>query len=186
MIEDLLKNELFLKYFPPLAGLFFLCVFVSLGLWQLDRAHEKDALLAQFDNDSAYVAPANFDALREFDRIQLFGHYLGARQILIDNILQDGRLGYLVITPFEPSTNEPLLLVNRGWVAKVDEPGAMPELSVDTDFKTIRGLVGHLPRVAIRPGARFGRHRAEWRYCRHRLRHTPFCRSGIQDLPGRW
>ena len=38
MIEDLLKNELSKRYLPLVAGLVFVLLFISLGLWQLDRA----------------------------------------------------------------------------------------------------------------------------------------------------
>jgi len=161
VIEDLLKNEFFLKVFPPLAGAVFVLLFVSLGLWQLDRAREKVGFLAAFDSDAPYVVPADFGALGDFDRVQVFGHYLADRQVLIDNIPLEGRLGYFVITPFAPSSREPLLLVNRGWIARPDDAGTLPDLSVDTEFKTIRGLVGHLPRVAIRPGEAFAVH-GDW------------------------
>jgi len=161
VIENLLKNELFLKVFPPFAGAVFVFLFVSLGLWQLERAREKVEFLAAFDSDAPYVVPTDFGALRDFDRIQVFGHYLADRQVLIDNIPLEGRLGYYVITPFAPSSREPLLLVNRGWIARPEDPRTIPDLSVDTEFKTIRGLVGHLPRVAIRPGEAFAVH-GDW------------------------
>ena len=74
------------------------------------------------------------------------------RQVLIDNIVQNGRPGYFVITPFKPNTVDPLLLVNRGWVAKSGPRNVDIDVELDSGFKTIRGLVGHLPRVAIRPG----------------------------------
>ena len=160
MIDDLLKNETFLEYLPVAAGLAFIGVFVSLGLWQLDRAAEKTALLELFEGGGGYTEPPNFSSLEEFDRIEVPGRYQPDRQVLIDNIPKDGRLGYYVITPFEPATNDPLLLVNRGWVPKGRDLEDLPELAVSGEFGSARGLVGHLPRVAIRPGEAFAEHGA--------------------------
>jgi len=153
VIEDLIKTPLFRKYFPPVAGLIFVAVFVSLGLWQLDRAAQKNALLALFDGGAPYARVSDYGSLTRFDRIEVSGHYLTNRQILIDNIVQSGRQGYFVITPFQPDSGQPLLLVNRGWTGKV--AGAPPMIDVGQESRTLRGLVGQLPRVGIRPGEAF-------------------------------
>jgi surfeit locus 1 family protein len=150
-----MKNESFLRWVPPAAGVVFVVLFISLGRWQLERAAEKEALLALFDSDAPYAEPMNYDTLAEFDRIQVTGRYRPDRQILIDNIPLDGRLGYYVITPFEPATNDPLILVNRGWVPKAAFEIDGADIALDEDFRTVRGLTGHLPRVAIRPGEAF-------------------------------
>ena len=60
-----------------------------------------------------------------------------------------------VITPFRSSDNDDFLLVNRGWVPKdVFKVGA-PLIGVDESRRTVRGLVGHLPRAGIRAGEAF-------------------------------
>ena len=160
VIEDLLKNELFLRYLPLAAAVIFVYVFVSLGLWQLDRAAEKQALLDSFKAgpETSYAEPVNFDTLEEFERIRISGRYLADKQVLIDNIPLDDRIGYYVITPFEPSSGAVLLLVNRGWIPKPGASATLPDLGVDAEFVTVRGLAGRLPRVAIRPGEAFAVH----------------------------
>lgn len=155
MIEDLIKTPQFRKYFPPAAGLIFVGIFVSLAFWQLDRAAEKKALLDLFEGDAAYSRVNDYEALSEFARIQVDGEFLPDRQVLIDNIVQNGRPGYFVITPFKPNSVDPLLLVNRGWVPKQGPGDTDIEIALEDGYKTIRGLVGHLPRVAIRPGEAF-------------------------------
>ena len=155
MIEDLIETPLFRKFVPPVAGLLFIVLFVSLALWQLDRAGEKNALLELFGTDAPYGRVNDFESLSEFDRIQIDGRFLTDRQVLIDNIVQNSRPGYYVITPFRPNSNYPLLLVNRGWIQKSIPVGKTPDLDVDQELRTVRGLVGHLPRVAIRPGEAF-------------------------------
>ncbi|MGI9203104.1 MAG: SURF1 family protein [Woeseiaceae bacterium] len=155
MIEDLIKTPQFRKYFPPIAGLVFVGVFVSLAFWQLDRAKEKKALLALFEGDAPYARVSDYATLGEFDRIQVDGEFLSEHQVLIDNIVQNGRPGYFVITPFKPNTVDPLLLVNRGWVPKTGPGDPDVDVVLEDGYRTIRGLVGHLPRVAIRPGEAF-------------------------------
>jgi surfeit locus 1 family protein len=155
VIEDLIETPLFRKYAPPVAGLIFIALFVSLALWQLDRAAEKTALLELFDSDAPYSRVSDYASLNEFDRIQVDGAFLVDRQILIDNIVQNGRPGYFVITPFRPSTRQPLLLVNRGWTPKIGFDGALPEIDVNSNIRSVRGLAGRLPRVGIRPGDAF-------------------------------
>lgn len=155
VIEDLIEKPLFRKYAPPVAGLAFIALFVSLALWQLDRAAEKEALLNLFEGDEPYVQVSDFGTVNEFDRIEVTGRFLGNRQILIDNIVLNSRQGYYVIAPFRVSHNDRILLVNRGWIAKTGPTGESSPITVDQGVRTIRGLVGHLPRVGIRPGHAF-------------------------------
>jgi cytochrome oxidase assembly protein ShyY1 len=161
VIDDLIESPLFRKYAPPVAGALFIVIFSSLAMWQLDRAAEKKALLELFDSDAAFSRVSDFSSLAEFERIQVDGAFLSDRQILIDNIVENGRPGYYVITPFRPANRQPLLLVNRGWTAKTGFDGALPEINVDDNQRTIRGLAWHLPRVGIRPGEAF-EGSAEW------------------------
>jgi surfeit locus 1 family protein len=157
LIDDLIKTPLFRKYFPPAAGSIFIAVFVSLGLWQLDRAAEKKTMLALFADDAPYSRNNDYESLTEFDRVEVDGQFLADRQILIDNIVQDGRQGYFVISPFRPDMSRRVLLVNRGWTRKMAASNAnsLPNIDVGQERRTIRGLAGHLPRVGIRPGEAF-------------------------------
>jgi len=159
VFDDLLKNERFLRWLPLAAGVAFFLLFVTLGKWQLDRAAAKESLLARFEDDAPYADVRDLGKVTEFERIRVPGRYRPDRQVLVDNIPLDGRLGYYVITPFEPAMKGPLLLVNRGWVAKGSD--APTEFGVSGDFRTVAGLAGHLPRVAIRPGEAFAEH-GDW------------------------
>lgn len=160
MIEGLLKNETFLRWFPLAAAIVFIALFISLGMWQLDRARQKEDLIAQFGSDAGYVEPSDWSALQDFDHLKVFGRYRADRQILIDNIPLEGRLGYYVVTPFETSTTSEWLLINRGWLPKPASPDDEPDLDVDGEFRTVLGMAGRLPRVAIRPGEAFVDHDA--------------------------
>jgi cytochrome oxidase assembly protein ShyY1 len=159
VIEDLLKNATFLRWFPLAAGLVFIWIFISLGFWQLERGSEKRAMLELFESNEGFVEPTDFGALEDFDRIRVFGRYLDDRQILIDNIPLEGQLGYYVVTPFAPATSNELLLINRGWLPKSTNEEI--DLGIAGESRTVRGLAGRLPRVAIRPGDAFAEH-GDW------------------------
>jgi len=92
---------------PPAWGvaltLIALGVFGSLGNWQLGRAREKQALLAEFEAGSRGTVDANgraFAELARYQHVRIDGSYDPAHQILIDNMPspRDGRAGYRVLT----------------------------------------------------------------------------------------
>lgn len=95
-------------------------VLLMLGLWQLDRAEQKQRQEAQVTETRART-PAQLTQnkapdLREHRRLILSGRYLTERNWLLDNRHRDGQVGYEVITPFELEDGS-VVLVNRGWVA---------------------------------------------------------------------
>ena len=155
MIEDILKNSTFRRIFPPVAGLAFITLFISLALWQLDRAEQKEALLAQFAADAPFMSLNGQLPERPFQPVEARGRFLGEHQVLIENIVREGRLGFFVITPFQQSGNDPLILVNRGWMPRAEQVDERALTQVNDDVRTIRGRSGHLPRVGLRAGPGF-------------------------------
>ena len=160
MIDNILKNEPLRRYVPPLAGLVFIVLFSWAGVWQLDRAQQKNELVALFEDDAPYSRLHNDMPVEIFQRLESLGQYKSERQVLIDNIVKDGRVGYYVITSFQLAPDAPLLLVNRGWIGK-ERLNTLPDVGVTNEFITVRGRVGRLPRVGIRPGEAFEGHGAE-------------------------
>lgn len=139
------------RWLPPVAAVLLIVLFVSLASWQLDRAAQKEALARLFDDTGG---PVTFVSSRDYELYQpvaASGRYLPGRQILIDNIVHGGQLGYYVITPFETAAGGPLLLVNRGFVRRKPSAG-LPAIDVAGDARDITGRIGRLPRVAVRPG----------------------------------
>lgn len=115
-------------------------LFVRLGVWQLDRADFKEALLRRYA--ASAVAPVQaFDPVAAsppadaFPRVQLRGHYLADRLYLLDNPKHDERGGVEVFAPFEPSASmrharAPLLLVDLGFLSGngTDQAPQLPPL----------------------------------------------------------
>lgn len=154
MIDNILKSEPLRRYVPPVAGLVFILLFSWAGVWQLDRAQQKNELVALFEDNAPYSRLHNDMPVEIFQRIESLGQYKSARQVLIDNIVMAGRVGYYVITSFQLAPDAPLLIVNRGWIAK-EQLNTLPDIGVTDEFITVRGRVGRLPRVGIRPGEAF-------------------------------
>jgi len=149
------------RYLPVVAGLLLVLLFGRLGVWQLDRAAEKRALSDAFANPAAITEVSAKLEPEPYQPIAASGRYVTDRQVLVENIVSNGRLGYYVITPFELAPDEPLLLVNRGWIEKTAAQSALPEVGVQAEKRRISGRAGRLPRVGIRPGEAFA-NRLDW------------------------
>lgn len=106
---------------PTLAALALVPLFVTLGMWQLDRAEYKQALQNEYDvriEQAPYrVTGQRVDpeAVR-FRRVSAIGEYEPAREILVDNRVHQGQAGYHVVTPLRIQGSDMRVLVNRGWV----------------------------------------------------------------------
>ncbi len=95
--------------------------FISLGVWQLNRAEEKqerrDEFLARAELPQVIVQEELLDTENmEFRSARATGRYLADYQILLDNNVYRGQAGYHVLTPLLLENTTTVLLVNRGWV----------------------------------------------------------------------
>lgn len=113
-------NTFRFKFWPTLFVLALFCLLVSLGFWQLKRYHYKKYLLQAF-NLAMQAAPAPLnDVIKlthpEFRRVQITGHYLNSKTILLANRLAEHQSGYDVITPFKIKNEKQAVLVDRGFV----------------------------------------------------------------------
>ena len=150
MFEAIVNDPRFRRWFPPIGAIGVIALFVSLAAWQLDRAAEKNRLQALFSSDGPYSYLEDAPQLEEFSNIEANGRYDGERQVLVENMIVDGRIGYFILTPFQPVSGQHWLMVNRGWVAR--PATGQPDLDIDIDNtgRTLRGRIGFLPRVGIR------------------------------------
>lgn len=155
MIDNILQNRQFRRYFPPAAAVLFIAVFVALGFWQLDRAAQKKELLAQFASGDGYMPLDGRLPEKPFQPIEARGQFEGERQVFIENIVRDGQIGRFVITPLRLAGAEALLLVNRGWVPGSNRNDTIARIDVADNVRRVRGRAGHLPRVSVRPGEAF-------------------------------
>ena len=149
------NNEFLRRWAPPVAGVLFILLFMTLGFWQLDRAAQKNAMELAFENSGEYLELHDGFDVQRLQSVKVSGHYLADQQILIRNIVQNGQFGYYVISGFQSSHYSPLLVVNRGWIATRSGPGELADIALDDRPRTLHGRIGGLPKVGIRQGPAF-------------------------------
>lgn len=128
-----------------LAPLFFLLpILIGLGVWQLQRADEKRAMLTESVQlrERAPVPLQRVDQPRDYLPVQLRGRFDAERYWLLDNRIHRGRFGYQVVSLFELASGRQVL-VNRGWVP--GDPGrrSLPEIDTPAGGVTALGEIYH-------------------------------------------
>jgi surfeit locus 1 family protein len=143
-------------WLPFVVGAVLVVQFAGLSIWQINRGLEKRADRAAFAERSAFAAFRDGVDVRSYQSIKADGRFVSSQQFLLDNIILNSRYGFYVLTALEMADDEPLLIVNRGWIQKT---GPKPDLSaiatsiaVDESPLTVRGRVGSLPQPGIRMG----------------------------------
>lgn len=146
------------SWLPLVVGGVLIAQFAGLGLWQIGRGLAKVETQDAFEEQGGYANYYDGADVSAYDRIEAGGRFLESRQLLLDNIIVDGRYGYYVLTPLELDVDEPLLLVNRGWIEKHEQQPDLASLAARIDLDdartTVRGRAGSLPR-ALRMGEPF-------------------------------
>ncbi len=145
------------RWLPWIAAGLAVTLFSGLGIWQLQRAAEKRAVIASLEDDGQSALqrlPGTPAALRGATRreVRIRGRYEGERQFLLDNRILEGHPGFDVLTPLVLDDGR-RVLVDRGWVAA--GPGREPVESVELEVDqrvTVEGRLW-LPESGIALGA---------------------------------
>lgn len=142
---------------PTLATLLVLPSFVSLGLWQLDRAEQKRVLHYEFEERQAAsetdlnregILRNDFDQLH-WRKVTVEGIFSEDINILLDNRIESGVAGYFVYTPFKLKEQDVWVLVNRGWVPVGDSRDNPPRVAMTKEALKITGSVKRPPITGI-------------------------------------
>jgi surfeit locus 1 family protein len=139
-------------WLPYFTGALFVVLFLSLGFWQVARGFQKQEIERLFAAQTGYVSWSAGMDVKPFQRLKASGHFDSRHQFLLENIILNTRPGYNVVTPLDLGDSEPVLLVNRGWVSKLDDVRATGFLDVDEDRSVVRGRAGHLPQPGFKMG----------------------------------
>jgi surfeit locus 1 family protein len=143
------------RVFTTLMTIAVMALLLSLGRWQLRRADDKRVLFDSFaaGTDTTQQIDLKTVAVPRYRHIEAEGHYDSARQVLIDNMVNNDRAGYFVITPFALAGGG-WLLVNRGWVPLGESRAERPAIGVSEEARRVHGRADHLPSPGIQLGAR--------------------------------
>ena len=128
---------------------------LSLGFWQLHRAHYKQNLLhtIELQKQAQPLRLSSFDHIDDnlaFRRVRISGHFDNKHPLLLDNKFYHHKFGYEVITPFVLAGQQQIILVNRGWIpgkkSRNDLPAITPilgqqQLTGTLDQNAERGFI---------------------------------------------
>ena len=140
---------------------------MRLGVWQLHRADDKEALLRRYA--AAAGAPAEpFHAVAErppsdaYPRVRVQGHYLADRLYLLDNPKHDSMGGAEVYAPFRPMGQDKLVLVDLGFLPG-NGNGKLPQLPpLPTNAQSLQGIYQPAPGTGLELGGNALAQQTQW------------------------
>lgn len=141
------------SWLPLVVGTLLVVQFAGLAAWQVSRGLEKRADHAAFRDETGFATWQDGMEIRPYQRLKATGRYDNERQFLLENIIVNSRYGYYVLTPLTAQEDEPVLLVNRGWIEKDGRGFDVRRLDVPKTRTTVRGRAGSLPRAGYKMGA---------------------------------
>lgn len=115
---------------------------VKLGLWQLDRANEKQALFDDFERaqQQQQWQPLGLGALPDrYQGVSVRGEFQPQQYFLLDNQIQQGQVGYHVIGLLQADFQSAKIPVNLGWVSLGDSRQQLPAVTLPEGPITVTG-----------------------------------------------
>ncbi len=142
-LNDKPKFAFKLNWKITLFTLLLLPLLVSLGFWQLHRAEEKQTIQEEYRQQQA-LPPVDFSDVKtaqaNYRRVRMTGKFLDGKYWLLENKIQDGRLGYHVIMLFQ-TEGDARVAVNRGWIAAKAYRDELPEFSTPEGDLVLSGML---------------------------------------------
>ncbi len=126
----------FLLFFPLL---------VVLGFWQLDRADQKRALLAESQAQDKLASVSlgsllpEISSVRSNTRVKFEGFFRPDSYLLLDNRIRDSRFGYEVLALVHSSNL--LLPVNLGWIPGDPSRKQLPNIALPENLQIMEGRI---------------------------------------------
>ena len=113
------------KWLPWVAALLGMLLTARLGVWQLARAEQKQALQARIQQRGGLppLTPADLPARADTAAAQFYrpvllsGHWLAQHTVYLDNRQMNGRPGFFVLTPLRLADGT-AVVVQRGWLPR--------------------------------------------------------------------
>lgn len=132
-----------------LGAVFFASIFMSLGVWQLGRAHEKYKLIQSFE-DRTKKAPLLTNELskkqdQRFFKANLQGTFDNRHTLLLDNKIVEGKVGYEVYTPFHAVGLSAPILVDRGFLPMGKDRHHLPRINAIMGHTRLTGMLNEPP-----------------------------------------
>jgi surfeit locus 1 family protein len=131
----------------------------ALGMWQLSRAHQKQAIAAALEAAQAQP-PLAQDALLGPDAaalvhrpVRLRGRWDAPRTVFLDNRQMGSRVGFYVVTPLLLAGTDRVVLVQRGWVPRnFSRREQLPPVDTPAGDIELAGRIAPPPSRLYQPG----------------------------------
>ena len=136
-----------------MATLLTMAATAALGLWQLDRAAQKQDLQASIDERATLPAWNEVDVLKMADpdaglhrAVRLSGEWVPNATLFLDNRQMEGRPGFYVITPLRLADSTQAVLVQRGWAPRnFEDRTRVPEVVTPEGTVAVEGRLAPPP-----------------------------------------
>ena len=120
---------------------FFAILFFSLGFWQIERGQAKTTILAEFEDNLSKTPTYLNQESKRWDRVYVKGKWDSSKQILVDNVINRGVVGYKVLTPLRIIETNQLMLVDRGWIKQNKFRDILPNIELVEGDEFISGIL---------------------------------------------
>lgn len=133
-------------WFGTLVTLCCIPLFIKLGLWQYHKAEQKQALqdiYQSYQQTAPAALPLSMaepEAWR-YRPVKTAGEYDTRYQILLDNQVEQERVGYHVITPLHIADTQTYVLVDRGWLPAENDHSVLPTIDTPGGVQQITGQI---------------------------------------------
>ncbi len=135
---------------PTIATAAFVAVTVGLGNWQYRRAEYKAGLAAEFaqaqqQGPLQLSAQTRLEPALRYRTVHVAGRFVPGRQVLIDNRVAEGRVGYQAVAPLQIEKSDAHVLVDRGWVPAGATRAEQPDPVLPAAMVVIVGRLSFVP-----------------------------------------
>ncbi len=123
---------------------------VYLGFWQLDRYAAKVTQIKQLGDRIKMPAlltlpdkPLSQETLHtlRYRQVEIRGSFINEHSILLDNQILKGKVGYRVLTPFQPLNSARWLFIDRGWITAGKTRANLPSIPIITEELRVSGMI---------------------------------------------
>ena len=133
------------RWLPLLAAIVVALLTAAAGIWQLDRARQKELLQRAYQRAES-DAPIRLTPARvsvedmRLRRVVVEGEFVPDAMVLLDNRIRSGVAGYEVLMPLKIEGSSMHVLVNRGWVAAGARRSVLPDISTPGSAIRLTGM----------------------------------------------
>jgi surfeit locus 1 family protein len=141
------KRFVFRPFLTLFCGLL-IVVFLFLGTWQCLRVIEKETLQQSYDSKQRMPEQSLSELIQQeadgeamvYRKVSASGTFEIDDAFYVDNVILDGKPGYLLHVPLRLETGQ-VVLVNRGWVVADKTRGVLPDIVSSSLPVQVRGTL---------------------------------------------